>query len=334
VAIGEFGRTPKINKKGGRDHWGPVFSLAMAGAGISGGQVYGASDKNGGHPIENRVQPGDLTATMFHLLGINYQSTFRDREGREHRLTQCKPLFKLLGEHPATDQRTKSTGNVDRVPPFDPSVTLLQTDFTGDVPVRPLDTPSRPKGWRGDSLDAKQAFGIRVVDNQAAIGLHADEVKQPAVLKKGDSAILAQEVRSPFAGTYSLRVRMRGEASSKQEFQERFQKHFTCRLQFFQFTSQSKNAAERKVLASVDTQPAFTSDPGEFQEFEFTKEFVNPKPGSNFSFGLGMGVAVIVEKTSGAELQIAAGQSPLARIRIRDVALEFSGKERNEKVKV
>ena len=47
VAMGEFGRTPKINKDGGRDHWGPVFSFVMAGAGISGGQDYGSSDRNG-----------------------------------------------------------------------------------------------------------------------------------------------------------------------------------------------------------------------------------------------------------------------------------------------
>ena len=50
VAIAEFGRTPKINKFGGRDHWGHVFSFALAGAGIRGGQVYGSSDKTGGYP--------------------------------------------------------------------------------------------------------------------------------------------------------------------------------------------------------------------------------------------------------------------------------------------
>ena len=65
VAIGEFGRTPKINGNGGRDHWGAVWSFAMAGAGISGGQVHGSSDKTGGHPATDAFTPGDLTATLF-----------------------------------------------------------------------------------------------------------------------------------------------------------------------------------------------------------------------------------------------------------------------------
>ena len=50
VAIGEFGRTPRINRQGGRDHWGHVFSFALAGAGISGGQVFGSSDRHGAYP--------------------------------------------------------------------------------------------------------------------------------------------------------------------------------------------------------------------------------------------------------------------------------------------
>ncbi|HMF14953.1 MAG TPA: DUF1501 domain-containing protein, partial [Gemmataceae bacterium] len=63
VVVGEFGRTPRINKQGGRDHWGHVFSMALAGAGIRGGQVIGASDKNGAYPITEPIRGGDLTAT-------------------------------------------------------------------------------------------------------------------------------------------------------------------------------------------------------------------------------------------------------------------------------
>ena len=78
VAIGEFGRTPKINPKSGRDHWGPVFSAALAGAGISGGQVYGSSDAHGAYPKSNKIDPGHLTSTIFHLAGLDYQGTFAD----------------------------------------------------------------------------------------------------------------------------------------------------------------------------------------------------------------------------------------------------------------
>src|SRR6185437_8431134 len=60
VWMGEFGRTPKINGGGGRDHWGHVFSATLAGGGVRGGQVIGSSDKIGGHVRDGRVQPQDL----------------------------------------------------------------------------------------------------------------------------------------------------------------------------------------------------------------------------------------------------------------------------------
>ncbi len=68
--MAEFGRTPRFNGNGGRDHWGHCFSIALAGAGVVGGQVYGQSDPDAAYPVADSVRPHDLTATMFHLLGI------------------------------------------------------------------------------------------------------------------------------------------------------------------------------------------------------------------------------------------------------------------------
>ncbi|MDB5313309.1 MAG: hypothetical protein JWO38_7511 [Gemmataceae bacterium] len=82
VWVGEFGRTPKINGAGGRDHWGEVFPAVLAGGGVRGGQVIGASDKIGGHPTDGRVRPEDLTATVFHCLGIPPDAEIRDPLGR------------------------------------------------------------------------------------------------------------------------------------------------------------------------------------------------------------------------------------------------------------
>jgi hypothetical protein len=82
VAMGEFGRSPKINPGGGRDHWGHVFSVALAGGGIRGAQVIGASDKIGGHPRDGCVQPQDLTATIFHCLGYTAHTEIHDTLGR------------------------------------------------------------------------------------------------------------------------------------------------------------------------------------------------------------------------------------------------------------
>lgn len=82
VWAGEFGRTPKHNARGGRDHWGHVFSVALAGGGVQGGVVHGASDRIGGHPRDGKVQPQDLTATIFHCLGHPPDTEIHDSLGR------------------------------------------------------------------------------------------------------------------------------------------------------------------------------------------------------------------------------------------------------------
>jgi uncharacterized protein (DUF1501 family) len=98
IAMGEFGRSPKINAAGGRDHWGACFSIALAGAGIPGGQVVGASDRLGGYPDSRPVRPRDLAATVFHLLGISPTSEFMDPLGRPRMVTDGGvPLRELVG---------------------------------------------------------------------------------------------------------------------------------------------------------------------------------------------------------------------------------------------
>ena len=96
VVMGEFGRSPKINAAGGRDHWGQVFSVALAGAGIAGGQVIGSSDKIGGLPDSRPVRPPDLAASLFHLLGINPHGEFMDPLGRPRMLTNSGVALREL----------------------------------------------------------------------------------------------------------------------------------------------------------------------------------------------------------------------------------------------
>ena len=73
VVTGEFGRTPRINKNAGRDHWGPSFTVALGGGGVKGGRVIGASDARAETPADEPHGPEDLAATMYHLLGIDPQ---------------------------------------------------------------------------------------------------------------------------------------------------------------------------------------------------------------------------------------------------------------------
>ena len=96
VVMSEFGRTPRINAAAGRDHWGHVFSVALAGGGIQGGTVYGASDAIGAFPQDSRVAPHDLTATILHCLGLNPQATIRDTLGRPLPVSRGEVIHSIL----------------------------------------------------------------------------------------------------------------------------------------------------------------------------------------------------------------------------------------------
>lgn len=82
IWMGEFGRTPKINANISRDHWPDCYTVLLAGGGVKGGYVYGASDAQAMYPDEHPVKPEDLAATIYHLMGINPDAEIFDRDNR------------------------------------------------------------------------------------------------------------------------------------------------------------------------------------------------------------------------------------------------------------
>lgn len=82
VFLTEFGRTPRINKDGGRDHWCYAGSIFFAGGGTRGGQVIGATNDNGGYPIGDAYSPGDVAATIYEAIGIDRQAMLHDQQSR------------------------------------------------------------------------------------------------------------------------------------------------------------------------------------------------------------------------------------------------------------
>jgi len=84
VAWGEFGRTPKVNKAGGRDHYPGMFSAALSGGGIQGGAVVGSSASKGALPKDRPLRPQDVLATMYRHLGIDTKINYTDFAGRPH----------------------------------------------------------------------------------------------------------------------------------------------------------------------------------------------------------------------------------------------------------
>jgi hypothetical protein len=88
IAMGEFGRTPKLNTQGGRDHWPRVFSVVLAGGGVKGGQVLGSSDPVGESPKDHPVTPADLACTIYQLLGVDPAREIHTADGRPVQINQ------------------------------------------------------------------------------------------------------------------------------------------------------------------------------------------------------------------------------------------------------
>ena len=96
VAMGEFGRTPRVNKDGGRDHWGHSSSVLFAGGGTRGGNLVGASDRICAFPAELPVGPPDVVASIYHALGMDPHQVMYDRLGRPLPLCDGKAISQLF----------------------------------------------------------------------------------------------------------------------------------------------------------------------------------------------------------------------------------------------
>jgi uncharacterized protein (DUF1501 family) len=97
VWMGDFGRTPLINKDAGRDHWPGCYTMVLAGGGIRGGQVIGESDAIGGYPKSRPVTPADIHATVFKALGYDpHAITYLSAEGRPFPLSEGEAIRELL----------------------------------------------------------------------------------------------------------------------------------------------------------------------------------------------------------------------------------------------
>jgi len=321
VVIGEFGRTPKINANGGRDHWGHVFSFAMAGAGIRGGQVIGASDKHGAFPVTDPVTGGDLTATIFHLLGIDPHGFFPDKENRPHPLTKGEPIVAMLGARPAFPLQNPG-GDPAFVPPFD-SRLLFDTDFRNDQALIPAEPPSRIKGWRGWS---SPGLAVAKSTGRAELKFAADGSVEPLTIAPHSRAILAQEIRDARGGQYTFKVRASVVAASQEEFEKTVAAHVRLRLVLFRFQNMQKDPRAITELASVDFRPVF----GETREFILDRFLGSTTPGANFAIGSGLGVLIAMETTK--SLTLPTEQARRLAVRVESVDLKFQPRQRDDSV--
>ncbi|MBA4015839.1 MAG: DUF1501 domain-containing protein [Pirellula sp.] len=334
VAIGEFGRTPKINKAAGRDHWGNVFSFAMAGAGIRGGQVFGASDRNGGYPTVDPIRPHDLTATIFHLLGIDPGGMFRDASDRPHPLTKGTTLARLLGNGPATKARREPEGDLNFVPPYDASL-LVDTDFRSVQRFLPAGVETREKGWRASAPVGESSKALlqvsRIAGAEPAAAFELALCDEKAEIPVGARALLAQEIRNARGGRYTFTIELAGTSSTPEFFVRTFAREFTCRLTLSRFATAAKDPGNVQVLASETFSPT-ADELAKPRSCTISAFLGSTVPGGNFAIGNGLGVAVIVERSSPGPLRSVDVGIGTAQLLVRSVSLQFDPRKREEDV--
>jgi len=96
VWMGDMGRTPRINRDAGRDHWSFCYSVVLAGGGIRRGHVLGSSDRSASYPAEHQVHPADIAATIYHCLGIDPRAHIADQQGRPLVVSTGNPIRAIL----------------------------------------------------------------------------------------------------------------------------------------------------------------------------------------------------------------------------------------------
>jgi hypothetical protein len=96
VAMGEFGRTPQLNPRGGRDHWPGCWTILLTGGGIRGGQIIGASDSAGSEPLDRPVTPPEVAATIYRALGVDLRTQLPGPDGRLIPLVEAAPINELF----------------------------------------------------------------------------------------------------------------------------------------------------------------------------------------------------------------------------------------------
>ena len=338
VVLGDFGRTPKINQNGGRDHWGPVMSGLLAGAGIATGQVVGASDRNGAYPTDRRIQPEELAATLFHLLGIN-PHTHIEVAGRPFKISTGEVVAEVLGSGPVTSERAVAGGRISGLPDFGRGP-LSNGDFErGQIlqgrfgsaefwVARPSWTAARPAAFAVASkvvLDQEEPSVASVA--QLGFGLAGDAAA--GVINPGQTAMLAQEIYNQRPGRYTFQVHIAGTADSESAAQ--WHRHFRTRIVIFRFTDLTRDVGHIEELATTEIDMRFAAAPVAWQVSRLLKD----QQGGGGELHKGIGVAVIVEKTGKAIDLKAAGcrfavlQVTRARVRFLPRDFEFSYYDRN-----
>ena len=260
---------------------------------------------------------------------------FRDASDRPHPLTKGTTLARLLGNGSATTARREPEGDLAFVPPYDASL-LVDTDFQATQPFLPAGIETREKGWRAtppivDTSSAAVLEVRRVAKPEPAAVIEFALRDEKSEVPAGARAILAQEIRNARGGRYTFTVDVAGTSSTPEFFAQTIARQFTFRLTLFRFATAAKDPGNVQVLASETFQPA-PDGIAKPQSFTISAFLGSTTPGGNFAIGNGLGVAVVVEKSSPGPLRAFDAGVGTAQLLIRGAGLQFDPRKREEDV--
>ena len=302
VVLGDFGRTPKINANAGRDHWGHVMSVVVAGAGIASAQVIGSSEPTGGYPASRPFKPSDMSATIFHLLGIDPTSHI-DVGGRPFKITKGEEIHDVLGSGPVTSQRVEAGGRVGLLPDFNRGP-ISNSSFADATPVagrfrranywigRPHWNPDQPDAFSVATCVKQPTGDLPEEKHHAAIGFGLLTGNATGRMAAGETAILAQEIYNQRPGRYAFTATVSGIGDA--ESAKFWNRNFRARLILFRFTDLKKSIESIADLASTTFQVPFRTDPVKVKVGRMMKD----QNGGAGELQKGIGVALLVEQIS------------------------------------
>ena len=261
--------------------------------------------------------------------------------GRPFPVSKGEPLYTLLGEAPATSERVTPAGNLALVPEFSRDQ-LLNLGFEEDQPLAAVASGKRLKGWLAAPLAGRDSkvLAVQVLQGpramprsgrrHAAIGYDLTGSSTHGQIAAGSSALLAQEVRNPRAGTYTVVAHVA--AAGEPEAYARFLKEFRCRLVLFGYKDLSKDPTnKRREFAAVEFKPPLAKSATDYTEVKLTHRLRSQEAGAS-EIEMGIGIAIVVEKATPGDLPIPADQRLM--VYIDDVEIRFVPRPRNDDVTV
>ena len=266
-----------------------------------------------------------MSATIFHLPGID-PSSHIEAAARALQITRGQIVQELLGSGPVTSARVEPGGRVGPLADFNRGP-LSNTNFELDMPLsdrfqqadfwigRPHWNPDRPDDFSVATSVKRSASSSSDQSYQAQIGFGIFNGVGKGRIAKGHKAILAQEVYNPRPGRYSFSAMVSGEG--RPEAAKEWNRHFRSRLILFRFTDLSKRIDKIAELASTAFEVPFDSTPVK------VSRMMKPQEGGTGELQMGIGVAVIVEKTSEKTLDLKSAGLMQAFVRLENTHVAF-----------